>query len=296
MIHQPAPAKINLTLEVVGRREDARHLLDSVVVFADVGDAIVAAPAAEDRVTLSGDFADALRHMVADGEGALSVTQARDALRAHLERVDPVSLALDKALPVASGIGGGSSDAAATLRALARLWETGLDRAALAALGAALGADVPVCVHAAPARMRGAGERVDALARWPAFDAVLVHPGVPAPTPAVFAAYAASGAAFTPERAPPATGDHDEALAWLAGGANGLEAAARSIAPEIGDALAALGRAQGCELARMSGSGATCFALFPDPETAASAARAIAADHPAWWVRAARLNGVGEGV
>ncbi|KIT16642.1 4-(cytidine 5'-diphospho)-2-C-methyl-D-erythritol kinase [Jannaschia aquimarina] len=259
-----APAKVNLSLHVTGRRADGRHDLDSLVAFADVGDRLTVAPG--DRLSVSGPFAA--------GVPTDDSNLIRRALREAGERRN---VALDKRLPHPAGIGGGSSDAAAVLRAVG----TDLSVETLMALGA----DLPVCLLARGARMRGAGERVEPV-DLPPLPAVLVNPGVPVPTGAVFAGLARRDNAPMPDRLP----DWPDAAAltdWLTGMRNDLEPPARALAPPIDEALAAL-RDSGADLARMSGSGATCFGLYADKTGAERAAAALG--RPDWWVQATVLS------
>ena len=268
-----APAKINLTLHVTGRRPDGYHLLDSLVVFADLGDVLRVAPAETASLRVTGPMADG----VPTGPENL-VRRAAELMGVAAE------IELEKHLPAAAGIGGGSSDAAATLRALAEL--TGRPPPAEVAR---LGADVPVCLAARPARMRGIGERVSPVSGLPDLAAVLVNPGAAVPTPEVFARLERRENPPMPDPLP-RWETAAELVRWLAAQRNDLEAAARAVAPEIGTALAALAAMPGCGLARMSGSGATCFGLFADRAAAGAAAAALA--RPGWWVRAVTLRGV----
>jgi len=262
-----APAKVNLFLHVTGRRPDGYHLLDSLAVFPAVGDEVTAAPASELSLEISGRFGGVLR---AEPDNLL--------LRAArlLQPGKGAALTLDKNLPVASGIGGGSADAAAALLLLRDLWnlETELHAAALT-----LGADVPVCLASRPARMGGIGEVLGAAPRLPAFGMVLVNPGVAVPTPMVFKAR--QGGFSLPAELPEAWPDVAAMAADLARCRNDLEAPARIIQPIITDVLAALAALPGAMLARMSGSGATCFAIFATPDAAARAATQI--ERPGWW-------------
>jgi 4-diphosphocytidyl-2-C-methyl-D-erythritol kinase len=262
-----APATVNLFLHVTGRRPDGYHLLDSLAVFPAVGDEVTAAPASELSLEISGRFGGVLR---AEPDNLL--------LRAArlLQPGKGAALTLDKNLPVASGIGGGSADAAAALLLLRDLWnlETELHGAALT-----LGADVPVCLASRPARMGGIGEVLGAAPRLPAFGMVLVNPGVAVPTPMVFKAR--QGGFSPPAELPEAWPDVAAMAADLARCRNDLEAPARIIQPIITDVLAALAALPGAMLARMSGSGATCFAIFATPDAAARAATQI--ERPGWW-------------
>ena len=263
-----APAKINLTLHVTGRRPDGYHLLDSLVVFADLGDRLTVSLADAPALSVKGPLAAGVP---SDGRNL--------ALRAAAFHGTPAHIVLDKTLPAEAGIGGGSSDAAAVLRALTRLTGRPVPPGA-----EVLGADVPVCLAARAARMRGLGEAVETVPALPMLHAVLVNPGVPVATPAVFAALARRDNPPMPEVLPRFR-DSAALTDWLAGQRNDMQAAAEGIAPQITSALAALGACQGCRLARMSGSGATCFGLFASPAAAQIAADDLAARHPGWWVR-----------
>nr|WP_273545006.1 4-(cytidine 5'-diphospho)-2-C-methyl-D-erythritol kinase [Heliomarina baculiformis] len=250
-----APAKINLSLHVTGRRDDGYHLLDSLVVFADICDRLWLSGADEMSLSVTGPFAEGVPE-----DGRNLVWQAAE----RAGRV--LSIRLEKNLPHGAGIGGGSSDAAAVLR-WAGAGEHALD----------LGADVPVCLSQTPQRMRGIGEQLDPVA-VPECHLVLVNPAVHVPTPAVFRALERrDNAAMTPMA--------DDFVGWLGDQRNDLQEAAISVAPVIAEALAALDDAL---VARMSGSGATCFGLYPDANTAKTSAERIAAARPGWWVRACR--------
>lgn len=269
-----APAKVNLALHVTGRRPDGYHLLDTVVVHGGSADrvAVLRRPPAP---TVDGTTAMDLviggpraAGLAADADNL--VLRAARLLEAEARRlgrsVAPVALRLDKHLPVASGIGGGSSDAAATLRLLDRVWGLDLGRDRLAALSLPLGADLPMCVWGTPLRARGIGEAIEPLAPLPPFRLVLANPGVPVATPAVFRALTRRDNPPLPDL-PAGFADLDALVAWLAATRNDLEAPAIDLVPAIGETLAALRALPGCRVARMSGSGATCFALFePDAD------------------------------
>lgn len=269
-------------MHVVGRRDDGYHLLDSLVAFADFGDVVHAAPADALSLAVTGPFAAGLA-----AEPDNLVLRAARALAEAVGGAPGARLTLEKHLPVASGIGGGSADAAATLRALCRLWQVTPPMDVLARLALQLGADVPVCLAGQPARMGGIGEKLAPAPRLPRCGVVLVNPGVAVATPAVFRARegAFSSPAALPERWPDAAAMATD----LQGLRNDLEAPARRICPVIGDVLAALAAQPGCLLARMSGSGATCIGLFADAAGAAGAAARIARD--GWWSQAASLRG-----
>jgi 4-diphosphocytidyl-2-C-methyl-D-erythritol kinase len=278
-----APAKINLYLHVVGRRADGYHLLDSLVAFADVHDTVIAVE--DDRLSLSvsGPFGAALA-----GEADNLVLRAARALAA-LGGVEPrARLRLIKRLPVASGIGGGSSDAAGALRALSALWDLRPAAGDLHRLALGLGADVPVCLGGRAVHMGGIGEVLKPAPRLPAAGIVLVNPGTPLATPPVFKARQGPFSAADPlPRAPIA--DARDLARLLAARRNDLTDPARALLPAVGVVLDALAAAPGALVARMSGSGATCFALFADVGAAARAAAALAAAHPGWWVAPGRL-------
>jgi 4-diphosphocytidyl-2-C-methyl-D-erythritol kinase len=272
-LEEEAPAKLNLSLRVIGRRPDGYHELDSCVVFTAWADRLTIAP--DDRLTLSlaGPFAAAL----ADASDNLVIHAARR-LAAHVGRAPDVRITLEKRIPVAAGLGGGSADAAATLRGLNRLWGLGLGSSELLAIALELGADVPVCLLCQPARMRGIGERLEPI-EIPALDLVLANPQQPVSTTRAFAGLGPIGSLLAP--APPGRSD---LLDWLRTCSNDLEAPARRLVPAIDRVLEAIGRQPGCRLARMTGSGATCFGVFDDADLAARAAAALRRAHPAWWV------------
>ena len=286
-----AAAKINLALAVTGRRPDGYHLLDTLVAFADVGDRLDAVSADHLSLSVEGPFASEL-----SDPGSNLVLRAARALRKAAfgpMPAEPVhagaALTLDKRLPVASGIGGGSADAAAALRALKRLWGLNLGLDDLAATGLTLGADVPMCLHGVPLRARGIGEDIAPLTVFPPLDIVLVNPGVGVSTPEIFARL--SGVCTGPLPDPAGLRDPDDVLAYLQATANDLEAPAIAAEPAIAAVLESLGATPGCRLARMSGSGATCFGIYPDAEAARTAAAAISSDNRLWWVSAATTGG-----
>ena len=283
-----APAKVNLTLSVLGRRTDGWHELDSVVAFAGCCDWLSFAPAQTLTLTIDGPTAAA----AGPTDGNLVLAAAR-ALTARVPRLRLGHFHLRKRLPVAAGLGGGSSDAAAALRALAAANDLAPDDPRLFDAAAVVGADVPVCLCPTARRMTGRGETLGPPLGLPPLPAVLANPGAAVATASVFAGLGlAPGAVIDappPRRleiGPNAAG----ALEALKAGRNDLQASAMRIAPAIGEMLAALRRLNGARLARMSGSGATCFALFDDRHAAARAARALAETRPGWWVRATYLR------
>jgi 4-diphosphocytidyl-2-C-methyl-D-erythritol kinase len=276
---KPAPAKLNLCLHVTGRRADGYHLLDSLVVFAGVGDRITVAPGAGLTLKVEGPEA---AHLLPDADNL--VLRAAAAMS-----VADAALTLWKALPVASGIGGGSADAAATVQALSQLTGRPLPAAPQVL---ALGADVPVCLAGYPARMTGIGEQVMPLPALPDLWCVLVNPRVPVPTPRVFAA-------LTERRNPPLPDLPQAALVsarafadWLASATrNDLVPAAATVAPILAQVQTALAATPGCLLARMSGSGGTHFGLFATEAAADAAAQRLHTSHPDWWTTPAPILG-----
>ena len=265
VLSEHAAAKVNLTLRVGPARGDGYHPLDSLVVFADWGDRVEVRPASGLMLTLSGE---ASRTLPADGSNL--VLQAARALQAESGIADGAMIRLDKQIPIEAGLGGGSADAAATLRALNRMWglDWPLDR--LAEIGLRLGADVPACLYSRPLRMRGIGEWIDILPSFDAFDAVILNPGIPVPTGPIFKAFDAADPAPVADSWPMA----EDRLDWLRGERNDLEAPAIERHPEIRSALDWLNTCAGVTLARMSGSGASCFALCVDRGTAEAVADA----------------------
>lgn len=262
---EAAPAKLNLTLHVTGRRPDGYHLLDSLVVFLELGDVVTVTPGPL-SLSLTGPFAQGL----AAEPNNLCLRAARLAER-------DVRITLEKNLPVASGIGGGSADAAAVLRAL----DAQPDRLET------LGADIPACLASHPVRMRGLGEILTPLPPLPELQVLLVNPGHSLPTPDVFNALERRDNPPMPDHLPGFPDTH-ALIGFLQECRNDLEAPAIRLMPEIADCLAAI-RAAGATLTRMSGSGATCFGLFTDADRAKAARDRIASAAPGWWVAASGL-------
>ena len=271
---EPAPAKVNLFLHVTGKRADGYHLLDSLVVFAAVADQIAYEPGADLTLTVTGPFASSLA-----AEPDNLVLRAARALSAESGLHPAGALMLKKRIPVASGIGGGSADAAAALRLLCRVWRLDVAAPVLDRIAAGLGADVPVCLRGLPLRMRGVGEHLTPAPSLPPCGLVLVNPGVPLATASVFRARTGT---YAQEAVLPGGWASAEEMATALGAmSNDLEATAIRLVPAINDALRAIATTKGCLLARMSGSGATCFGLFDSAEEAAVAARELA--RPRWW-------------
>ncbi|MBV8239544.1 MAG: 4-(cytidine 5'-diphospho)-2-C-methyl-D-erythritol kinase [Hyphomicrobiales bacterium] len=279
-----APAKVNLYLHITGRREDGYHLLDSLVVFAGTGDNLRFAPAEGLTLALEGPGAWLLKQ----DEDNLVLRAAR-LLAEALGRPAQAAITLEKNLPVASGIGGGSADAAATLRGLLSLWEAELDEAKLKEIGLKLGADLPVCLVGRPTQMSGIGEILTPSIELPPAWLVLVNPRLALSTPAVFKARTGD---FTP--AAPLTGPIPDAQSLaeaLHDRRNDLAHAAVLLEPVVAEMLAAIAETEGCLLSRMSGSGATCFGLYADEETADNAADELREVHSGWWISPAPILG-----
>lgn len=285
---EAAPAKLNLALHVTGQRGDGYHELESLVTFCrDACDRIRVDVADSDRFSLSGSMAAKIERC--DN----LVLRARDWLRDRRSgNASPVEIHLEKDLPVSSGIGGGSADAAATLRALCRLWGSDINALSMDQLAFELGADVPMCVASRPAVASGIGERLTLVPAMPDFAVVLVNPGLPISTPAVFRALPNKQNNALP-RETPATAELAPWLAFLATTRNDLETPAIGLVPQIADVLDAL-RSERALIARMSGSGATCFGIFDTLEAAQAAAHALRQRRPDWYVVATRTTASAE--
>jgi len=282
-----APAKVNLTLAVIGRRNDGHHDIESLVAFAAVADALAFTPSHELALTVRGPTACAA--------GPLADNLVLKAARALAERVSGLKwgrFVLSKRLPAAAGVGGGSSDAGAALRLLASANRLALDDPRLHEAARTIGADVPVCLDPRARIMRGRGEILSEPLTLPRLPAILVNPGVALSTREVFAKLQlTAGYGLRSTRASePVPLDRDSYLSYLSNYSNDLETPARSIEPTVGRALAALRAISGCRLARMSGSGATCFGLFESTRAAAAAAKVLREQHPGWWIRATTIG------
>lgn len=279
-----APAKINLFLHVGGRRSDGYHDLESLVTFAQQSDKLAFEPSENLSLAIDGPFGESL-----DGSEANLVLKAARLL-ANKMRVSPQArITLTKNLPVSSGLGGGSADAAATLRGLARLWKCQLQSLERMELALSLGSDVPVCLASSTAWIEGRGERMSSAAQIPRLGILLVNPGIAVSTASVFAG--ARGSRELDTRRPEKWHSVPAFIEFLRGTRNDLEKPARALAPEIGEALDALAACGGVLLTRMSGSGGTCFGLFSDGSTTRAAAERIASRHPYWWVSPTSLLG-----
>jgi 4-diphosphocytidyl-2-C-methyl-D-erythritol kinase len=280
-----APAKINLSLRVLGRRADGYHDIESLVAFADVCDRLTLALGGALTLTVSGPSA------VQTGADADNlVIKAARALAARVADLRAGAFGLEKSLPVAAGLGGGSADAAAALRLLARANKIPTDDPRLCDAARATGADVPVCLDPRPRLMRGIGDILSAPLPLPRLHALLVNPGVAVPTKRVFAGWAPAANSARDRStavdfvATAKVQNEQQLIDWLAGQVNDLEAPAIALAPAIADVLTALRGASGCRLARMSGSGATCFALFASAAQTAAAGKNLRTQFPGWWV------------
>lgn len=279
-------AKINLTLEVLGRRSDGFHELKSLVAFASFGDDLELDPGGGLELEVEGPFAAALG-------GDNIILDAARAARASLTSLRLGRFHLGKLLPVAAGLGGGSADAAAALRLIARANPGLLRESALARLAAALGSDVSVCLNSRPALMTGRGEKVEPVSGFPPCGVVLANPGRALATQAVYAALHAEPLGAEPQHGAEKLDFHDDFAALLAYALprrNDLEGPAANLLSDITGVLAALSALKGARLARLSGSGPTCFALLAREEEARQGAAHLAAQHPAWWVASGALE------
>jgi 4-diphosphocytidyl-2-C-methyl-D-erythritol kinase len=276
-LYEKAPAKINLTLRVLGRRADGYHDLASLVAFADLADTLTLQPGGTTALDISGPFA-AASGPVADN----LVLKALAALRQRMDGLTAGRFLLVKNIPAAGGIGGGSADAAAALRLLARANGLALDDSRLMAAALSVGADVPVCLDPRARIMRGVGDRLSAPLDLPPLAAVLVNPGVALATREVFAKFtSAPGSKKYLENVPR---EHDSMIEFLGQHGNDLTHGAIGCLPAIADVLITLRALPGVRLARMSGSGPTCFALFASPGEAAAAGQRLKAERDDWWV------------
>jgi 4-diphosphocytidyl-2-C-methyl-D-erythritol kinase len=280
-----APAKVNLFLHVGPLDADGYHPLASLVAFADVGDRVSVASADRLSLTLTGPFAGGLA-----GEGDNLVLRAVRALARRAGVAEPgLAFTLDKRLPIAAGLGGGSSDAGAALKLARDALDLSLDDDALAEVAALVGADGPMCLHARAAWAEGRGDILTFEPVLPPLPAVLINPGAPSPTGAVYRAYDAGPSKTADCPAPPSSWSLEAVLDWLARQRNDLQAPAVALEPAIGVALAEAEALPGVRLVRMSGSGATVFALFDNSAAAAAAADQLSDQRPDWWVKATIL-------
>lgn len=280
---EDAPAKLNLFLHVGPPRSDGYHPLESLVVFLELGDRLHLEPAPVFELARTGPFADALPDRAAEDLTARAIT----GLAEICGRRPDVSVTLEKHIPVAAGLGGGSADAAAAIRLLCREWDVDHNDPRVRAFTETLGADVPMCLYSRPAWIAGTGEQVTPVADCAALNLLLVNPLVPLSTAQVFGAYA-------PNETGSMDGSHVDlsstasVLAFLEHQRNDLAAPAQDLCPVITDVLEDLAQSGDCGLVRMSGSGPTCFAVFEDPESCDRAAGELGARHPDWWVSSTR--------
>lgn len=282
-----APAKVNLFLHIIGRREDGYHLLESLFAFADVGDKLTLREADGITFRVEGTFQEICQRAGCDGEGNL-VFKAATAL-AKISPGKGAEIILEKNLPLSSGLGGGSSDAAAVLKGLQILWDKEVDEGVLFKLALELGADVPACLLGAPCFVSGIGEEITPLEDFETLEVVLVNPKRPLSTPQVFKSFLESGRPFTPPLGlTPDINESQERL--ICETHNDLQGPAIALAPDVAKILGALEGCDGNTLARMSGSGASCFGIFESREQSEKAAAWLAREHPNWWVAVTRLS------
>lgn len=286
-----APAKVNLYLHLTGRRDDGYHLLDSLVAFADIGDRVRIEPATDFTFAVEGPFARAFTAQEKDASPNSSnlVVRAVWAMAEAMRRPPAIRVTLEKNIPLAAGIGGGSSDAAAVIWGLIQLWNIKLTAAQwLPKLMLGLGADVPVCLPCQPVRMRGIGDEFSPVPSYGDIPILLVNPGARCPTADVFRLYDGGFRSSAPALA---EGQGPAALAAaLRDTGNDLTVPAMAIVPDIATVLEMLEQQPQCLLSRMSGSGATCFGIFEDETSVLDAAEHIMRAHPGWWVRGGMLN------
>ncbi len=285
-----APAKINLYLHVTGRLDNGYHLLDSLVAFADIGDEVSIASSTEFKFNIEGPYANAFGPKDRDHspDSSSLVVQAVWAVARAAQKIPNVQIKLIKNLPLASGLGGGSSDAAAVIWGLLEWWKIPRQTHYLQGLMARLGADIPVCLTCTPSRVRGIGDILDPAPMMSEIPVVLAHPGKPCMTGEVFSRF--GGKFREPMALPPALHKQEELVAFLTKQDNDLLKPAMDTVPEIANVLNAIKSREGCQLARMTGSGATCFGLFKNEMAAQNAAWAIATENPDWWVKSGWLN------
>jgi 4-diphosphocytidyl-2-C-methyl-D-erythritol kinase len=285
-LRDTAKAKLNLTLEVLGRRADSYHELKSLVCFTALGDSVALEPGEELALSIEGPFACAL-------QGDNLILRAAGAAKAAYPALKLGRFNLTKTLPVAAGLGGGSADAASAMRLLAGANTGALDEESWLELGERLGSDVPVCLRSRPALMTGRGETVTPVRGFPSCATVLVNPGLPLAAADVYGVLVSSDLAAKPEQ--PAEildfhGSFERLIDYAAVRRNDLEGAALTLAPVIAEVLAALRSCEGAPLVRLSGSGPTCFALFATEDDAKAAATSLQAAHPSWWIVASSLD------
>lgn len=281
-VEELARAKVNLALHITGQREDGYHTLDSLVVFPQVGDRVLVELSPRLSLDIEGPFAAQIGSNPSDN----LVYKAAQLLSEHVPAATGAMIGLEKNLPVSAGIGGGSADAAAALRALAKLWGASPSISQLSKLSLSLGADVPMCLQETPARVRGIGEVIEPVSGFPSGAIVLVNPLIELPTPSVFKALEKRDNSPMPEF-PAHFEDIMDLAGWLKTCRNDLQTPAISLAPQIADVLEVLSAQPETLLARMSGSGATCFALCATLPEAEAIATRLAESESNWWIAAA---------
>ncbi len=289
-LHIFSPAKVNLYLHVTGRMNNGYHALDSLVGFVDIGDDLSITEADDFQFHVEGPFAGSFHAKELDhtpNSSNIAVKAAWDLSRAVKKPLNVV-IRLTKNLPLAGGIGGGSANAAAVIWGLLDYWDLPKKADFLEGLLLQLGADVPVCLNCAPARLRGVGEILDPAPLMEEVPIVLIHPGKPCNTAQVFAHYL--GEFRNPQTLPHDLRAFEDFVLFLRNCSNDLYPTACDIVPEIKNIVHVLESHKGCDLARMSGSGSTCFGLFASVEDAKNAAQEIAAENPDWWVKCGYLN------
>jgi 4-diphosphocytidyl-2-C-methyl-D-erythritol kinase len=287
LLVEKAPAKINLTLRVLGRRADGYHRLESLVAFADLADTLSLQSSGDAALDITGPFAAACGPVTGN-----LVLKALAALRERVAGLKAGRILLEKNIPAAAGLGGGSADAAAALRLLARANDLAPDDARLVAAAPAIGADVPVCLDPQSRVMRGVGDELSAVLDLPPLAALLVNPGVTLATRDVFAGFAANHGSKTSLAEVPH--EREALIEWLGEHGNDLMPSAIACVPVIAGVLKALGALPGARLVRMSGSGPTCFALFASANEAAAAAQQLKVERKDWWVYPTTLGSVGK--
>jgi len=290
VVRRVAPAKLNLFLHVVGRRPDGYHELESLFAFTKKGDEIELRSSETLSLKITGPFADALVEAGGGDENNL-VLRAALALQNYAGTSRGVHVHLIKNLPIASGIGGGSADAAACLNALNEFWGLQVPSSELEKVALSLGADVPACLYNSPLYVSGIGEHIEATSLPTNYGILLVNPGAPVSTPAVFKKFHTNAHNFSGQLGSLAPNEEKTFLHWLAGcTSNDLEAPAKSVCASISDVLLVLKTECDADLVRMSGSGATCFAIFDQPEKARSAKERLERQYPHWWFWADELQ------
>jgi len=282
-----APAKVNLFLHIVGRRPDGYHLLESLFAFADIGDKLTLKEAKDISFKVSGPFKEICQRAGCDGEGNLVFKAATEL--AKISSGKGAEITLEKNLPLSAGLGGGSSDAAAVLKGLQILWNTEVDEDALFKLALDLGADVPACLLGGPCFVAGIGEKITPLEEFEDLEVVLVNPKRPLSTPQVFKSFMEANRPFTPPLGlTPDINESQERL--ITETHNDLQGPAIALTPEVAKILGALEGCDGNVLARMSGSGASCFGIFENHGQSEKATAWLAREHPNWWVAETRLS------